>query len=145
MSNRPANSLPAEFAEINPDAWSEPFWLATREHHLVIPQCTKCSTFRFPPSPFCNVCSHQEVDLVRVSGEGSVYTYTVARHAVVSMLADNIPYVVAAIELDDAPGIRMIVNIVESDPDAVRIGSRVSVVWDDVNDEVTVPRFRLTA
>jgi uncharacterized OB-fold protein len=144
MSNRPANSLPAEFAELNPDAWTEPFWLAAREHRLVIPRCTKCATFRFPPSPFCNVCTHQEVDLVPSEGNGTVYTYTVARHPVVPMLAENIPYVVAVVELDDAPGVRMIVNIVESDPEAVRIGSAVKVVWDDVNDEVTVPRFRLT-
>jgi uncharacterized OB-fold protein len=145
MSNRPENALPADFAELAPDAWTEPFWLAAREHRLVVPRCTKCSTFRFPPSPFCHACTHQEVDLVQVAGTGTVYTYTVARHPVVPQLADHIPYVVAVIELDDAPGVRMIVNIVESDPEAVEIGSPVTVVWDDVDEEVTIPRFRLTA
>ncbi|TQM11227.1 Zn-ribbon domain-containing OB-fold protein [Pseudonocardia kunmingensis] len=142
---RPAGALPAEFAEIHPDAWTEPFWLATREHHLTVPKCTHCGTFRFPPGPFCFECQHQDVEHVEVSGNGTVYTYTVARHAVVPSLADSVPYVVAVLELDDAPGVRMIANVVESDPESVRIGSRVELVWDDVDDEVTMPRFRIVA
>jgi hypothetical protein len=145
MRSRPKNALPAEFAELAPDAWTEPFWLAAREHRLVVPRCTNCATFRFPPSPFCWNCTHQDVDLVEVAGTGTVYTYTVARHAVVPDLADYVPYVVAVVELDDAPGVRMIVNIVESDPETVRIGDRVRIVWDDIDDEVTIPRFALTS
>ncbi|WP_308212380.1 Zn-ribbon domain-containing OB-fold protein [Actinomadura madurae] len=57
----------------------------------------------------------------------------------------SVPYVIAVLEFDDAPGIRMIANIVESDVDAVRVGSRVQLAWDDIDDEVTVPRFRLAA
>jgi uncharacterized OB-fold protein len=37
----------------------------------------------------------------------------------------------------------MIANIVESDPDQVSIGSHVELVWDDVDPDVTIPRFRL--
>ncbi|MCQ0013701.1 OB-fold domain-containing protein [Actinomadura madurae] len=74
-----------------------------------------------------------------------MYTYTVVRHAVVPALAGSVPYVIAVLEFDDAPGIRMIANIVESDVDAVRVGSRVQLAWDDIDDEVTVPRFRLAA
>ncbi|URM93917.1 OB-fold domain-containing protein [Actinomadura madurae] len=140
---RPAGALPADFADIHPDGWTEPFWLATREHRLTIPKCADCDTFRFPPGPFCHVCRHQEVEQVEISGAGTVYTYTVVRHAVVPALAGSVPYVIAVLEFDDAPGIRMIANIVESDVDAVRVGSRVQLAWDDIDDEVTVPRFRL--
>ena len=140
---RPQGSLPADFAEINPNSWTEPFWLAARDHRLTVPRCTNCGTFRFPPSPFCPECQHQEVEQVEIPGTGTVYTYTVARHAVVPVLRDIVPYVVAVIEPDGAPGVRMIANIVESDPEKVRIGSRAEVVWDDVDDEVTIPRFRL--
>ncbi|MCP9948257.1 Zn-ribbon domain-containing OB-fold protein [Actinomadura madurae] len=142
---RPAGALPADFADIHPDGWTEPFWLATREHRLTIPKCADCDTFRFPPGPFCHVCRHQEVEQVEISGAGTVYTYTVVRHAVVPALAGSVPYVIAVLEFDDAPGIRMIANIVESDVDAVRVGSRVQLAWDDIDDEVTVPRFRLAA
>jgi uncharacterized protein len=140
---RPGGALPAEFAEIGPDSWTEPFWLAAREHRLIIPRCASCGTFRFPPGPFCPQCQHQQVDQVEVPGAGTVYTFTVARQGVVPALAGHVPYVVAVIELDGAPGIRVIGNIVESDPSAVEIGARVKVAWDDVTDEVTIPRFRL--
>jgi hypothetical protein len=140
---RPQGALPADFAEIAPSSWTEPFWLASREHRLTVPRCTNCGTFRFPPSPFCHECQHQDVEYVEVSGAGAIYTYTVARHAVVPALADSVPYVVAVIELDGAPGVRMIANVVESDPQHVHIGARVEVVWDDIDGEVTIPRFRL--
>lgn len=140
---RPAGALPAEFAEINPDPWTEPYWLATREHRLTVPRCVNCGTFRFPPGPFCHECQHQEVEHVEVSGKGTVYTFTIARHAVVPSLADSVPYAVAVIEVDDAPGIRMIASIVESDIETLEIGSRVEVVWDDIDAEVSIPRFRL--
>jgi uncharacterized OB-fold protein len=140
---RPQGALPAEFAEIGPDSWTKPFWLAAREHRLTVPRCTNCGTFRFPPGPFCPQCQHQDVDHVEVSGARTVYTYTVARHAVVPALAGSVPYAVVVVELDGAPGVRMIANIVESDPDQVSIGSHVELVWDDVDPDVTIPRFRL--
>lgn len=135
----------ADFATLNPDSWTEPFWLAAREHRLVVPRCTNCSTFRFPPSPFCFECTHQDVELVEVAGTGTVYTFTVARHAVVPSLKEAVPYVVAVVEIDDAPGVRMIANIVDSEIDQVQIGSKVSVAWEDIDAEVTIPRFTLTA
>ena len=143
--SRPAGALPAQFAELAPDSWTLPFWQAAHEHRLIAPRCDNCQTFRFPPGPFCFECQHQDVTHVELPGTGTVYTFTVARHAVVPELADHGPYVIAVIEPDGAPGIRMIANVLDSDPEAVRIGSRVEVVWDDVADDVTVPRFRLTA
>jgi uncharacterized OB-fold protein len=140
---RPQGALPAHFAELAPDSWTLPFWTAARGHRLVAPRCTHCQTFRFPPGPFCYVCQHQDVELVELPGTGTVYTFTIARQAVVPELRNHVPYVIAVIEPDGAPGIRMIANIVESDPEAVAIGSKAAVVWDDASDEVTIPRFRL--
>jgi hypothetical protein len=70
-----------------------------------------------------------------------VYSFTIVRHPVTPELSDSVPYVVAVIELDDAPGARLFTNIVECDPDTVVIGQAVQVVWDDAADEVTIPRF----
>jgi len=134
----------ADFATLNPDAWTEPFWLAARDHRLVVPRCVNCQTFRFPPTSFCFECTHQDVDLVEVPGTGTIYTFTIARHAVVPSLADAVPYAVAVVSIDGDPGVRMIANIVESDLDAIEIDAAVEVVWDDV-DDVTIPRFKLSA
>ena len=36
----------------------------------------------------------------------------------------------------------MLVNIIDCDPEAVAIGDRVEIVFDHVNEEMAVPRFR---
>jgi uncharacterized OB-fold protein len=57
------------------------------------------------------------------------------------VLANGVPYVVAIVELEDA-AVRLFSNVVGIDPEEVRIGMPVEVVWDDVAPGVAVPRFR---
>jgi uncharacterized OB-fold protein len=45
----------------------------------------------------------------------------------------------AIIELDE--GVRMMSNVENVDPYAVTIGMPVQVIYDDVNDEITLPKF----
>jgi uncharacterized OB-fold protein len=77
-----------------------------------------------------------------LSGDGAVYSYTVVHQAFLPGLADYVPYVVAVLELDGAAGVRFISNLVEVAPDAVRVGMRVEVVWEDIRPGYAVPRFR---
>ncbi len=53
--------------------------------------------------------------------------------------AADLPYVIALIDLDEGP--RMMTSLVAADVDAVRIGDRVTVAFDDVSPEITLPRF----
>ena len=48
--------LPSEFVSFVANPATEPFWAAAAEHRLVLPRCTNCATFRFPPAAFCWVC-----------------------------------------------------------------------------------------
>lgn len=125
-------------------AMTQPFWDAAREDRLVAPKCTNCGTFRLPPSPFCFICQTRDVEWVELPGTGTIYTFTVVRHPLHPDLAAICPYVSGVVELDgtQGEGARMLVNIIDCDPDAVRIGNRVQIVWDHVNDEMTTPRFR---
>jgi uncharacterized OB-fold protein len=141
MTDRPPDALPVETAVLTPDSWTEPFWVAAAEHRLVIPRCTHCGLFRMPPSPFCYSCRAQDVEWVEQDGTGVVYSFTVVHHAVTPIVANAVPYVPAVIELPDAPGVRLVVQLVGVDPKDVRIGMRVRVVWDDVGDGVAIPRF----
>jgi uncharacterized OB-fold protein len=141
--SRPLGALPASLAELHPDPWTEPFWRATAEHRLVCARCTSCGTFRMPPAPFCHVCRAQEVAWPELPGTGVVYTFTVVRHAVATVALGHLPYVVAVVELDGAPGARLIANILGADPSVVEIGRRVHVRWDDVGPRTTIPRFEL--
>jgi hypothetical protein len=70
-----------------------------------------------------------------------VYAYTVVRHPVADIVTDQVPYALAVVELDDAPGIRLVVNLWHADTENIRIGLPVEVCWDDVG-ECAIPRFR---
>jgi uncharacterized OB-fold protein len=48
---------------------------------------------------------------------------------------------VAIVELEE--GIRLHTSIVDCAPEALAVGLPVEVVFTPVNDEVTLPRFRL--
>lgn len=133
--------MPDFMAELAPDPWTEPFWRAAGEHRLVAPRCTNCGTFRMPPVPFCHTCRHQDVEWVELSGRGTVFTFVITRRALIPQLEDAVPNVVAVIDLEGAPGCRLVSNVLEVDPEAVEIGLPVVVAWDDVNETVTIPRF----
>ncbi len=132
-----------EFADLNPDAYTMKFWEAAREHRLVIPECNKCGTFHMPPTGFCHECTSQDLKFTEVPGTGEIYTFTIARHAVIPMLQAVVPYVIAVIAIDGAPGVRMVGNMIDCDMEKLQIGDKVKVVFDDVNEEVTIPRFTL--
>jgi hypothetical protein len=138
---RAAPEMPAELARLHPDPWTEPFWSAAREHRLVAPRCRRCGAFRMPPAPFCWKCRSQAVDWVALSGRGTVFTFNVTRQALIPQLRPAIPYVVAVVELEGAPGVRLISNVIDVDPARVRIGLPVRVAWDDIDEETTIPRF----
>lgn len=135
--------LPRELIRLTPDAWTEPFWRATAQHRLVLPRCTRCGAFRFPPAPFCWRCRSQDVDWVEHDGRGEIYSFTVIRHAVIPPVADVLPLVAAVVELPATGGCRMVGNVVDADPAEVRIGAAVVIDWYDVHESVTIPVFRL--
>jgi uncharacterized protein len=48
--------------------------------------------------------------------------------------------VLALIDLHE--GVRMMTNVIECEPDAVEIGMAVEVVFEDLNDSISLPQFR---
>jgi hypothetical protein len=141
MMARIAPRMPAELAQLHADRWTEPFWVAAKQHRLVAPRCMRCNEFRMPPTPICWNCRDQAVDWVELSGLGSVYTFTTTRHPFASFMRDAVPYVIGVIALDDAPGCRLVCTVIDTIPEAMRIGLKVGVVWDDIDDDITIPRF----
>jgi uncharacterized OB-fold protein len=126
------------------DRWTEPFWEATARHRLEIPRCGDCGLFRMPPSPFCASCQSQNIEWIEVSGAGAVYSFTIITNPPFPEAAEHLPYLPAIIELDGAPGVRLVSALIDAPIDQVEIGSRVDLCWQDMPDGVTLPRFRLS-
>lgn len=122
---------------------TRPYWEAAREGRLVVQECAECGALQHPPLPACPNCrgaGHGSVPRWReVSGEGTVYSRTIVRHATHAAFADQIPYVVALVELAEGP--RLVTSITGCAPEEVRVGMPVRVVFRRVTDEVTLPYF----
>src|SRR4029434_2452257 len=97
----------------------------------------------FYPRAVCTVCLSSEVEWERASGRGTVYSFTVTHQNQAPGFRDELPYVLAIVELDAGP--RVMTNVVECSPDTVRIGLPVEVVYDDVTPEITLAKFRPTS
>jgi len=135
---------PEDIIWLSPSPSTEPFWAAAAQHRLVVPRCTVCGTFRLPPSPFCWKCRAQDVEWIDHDGNGTIYSFTVIRHAVIPQVRDALPFIAAVVELPATNGCRLVGDIVDCDPEAVRIGLPVSLDWYDVREGTSVPVFRLT-
>ena len=125
------------------DEESKGFWEACQRHELYVQRCRDCGALRHYPRALCPSCLSAETEWVRSSGRGTIYTFTVTHQNQAAGFRDEVPYVLAYVEL--AEGVRLLTNIVGCPSDAVRIGMPVEVVFDDVTPEVTLPKFKLVA
>jgi uncharacterized OB-fold protein len=124
---REGASTPLPRADFTPSGADETFWAATAEGRLLLPRCESCATIVWYPRPFCPRCGGRGITWFAASGEATVYTYTVVRKAR-GEYRELTPYVVAYVELAEGP--RILTNIVGCDPAEVRIGQRVTLVFD---------------
>ena len=139
-TEKPAYAKP--LPDMRPEG--DPFWAATKEHKLMLPADKSGKPFWYPRA---NVPGTLEpTQWVESKGEGTVYTYSTHFIGPSKAYKGDPPHVVALVDLDD--GVRMMTNIVSDeegypsiDPAAVSIGMRVKVVFHDVTDEITLPKF----
>lgn len=124
--------------KINGD--SRIFWEGCHNHELRFQKCTACGHIRWPPAFLCPRCLSKETDLIRASGRGTVYTYAVYHTAFDPAFRGDLPYVVAIVVLEEGP--RLVTNIVGCHPSAVTCDMAVEVCWENVTEEVSLPKFR---
>jgi uncharacterized OB-fold protein len=119
------------------------YWEGCKSHELWIPYCLSCESQYFYPRDFCPRCFGRDVEWRRVSGRGKIHTFAVHYRNWHPAWADEVPYVTALVDLDE--GARIYTNIVDvpGDPRQLRCDMPVEVVFDDVTDEVSIPKFRL--
>jgi len=122
------------------DEESRGYWEALARHELYVQRCRACGTTRFYPRALCPACLAGETAWVRASGRGTVYSFTVTHQNQAPGFREELPYVLAIVELEE--GVKLMTNIVGCPPDRVRIGMSVEVVFEDVAPEVTLPKFR---
>jgi uncharacterized OB-fold protein len=113
------------------------FWTSGKDGKLRVLRCDACRYLVHPPAPVCPQCLGRSLSPDALSGRGTVATYTVNHHP---WDGSTEPWVVALVELEEQPDVRLMTNIVGIEPDEVAIGMPVQVVFED-HDPVFVPLF----
>jgi uncharacterized protein len=118
---------------------TEEFWAATAEHKLLLRRCDDCGNPIWYPRAFCPDCGTFETSWSEASGRGTVYAFTVVHRSNLEGYRQASPYVVAYVELEEGP--RIMTNIVGCEPDEVRVGLPVRVVFHDTGEGSALFRF----
>jgi uncharacterized OB-fold protein len=116
-----------------------PFWAHARAHRLALQRCDHCGVFRYPASPVCAECDSDQSSWTETVGLGTVLSWVVFHKSYFASFNDDVPYNVALIKVDEGPV--LCTNIVGIDNDMISAGLRVKVVFDEVNQEFSIPRF----
>jgi uncharacterized OB-fold protein len=124
-----------------PDQESQLFWLGCKKRELLIQRCRACDVYQYYPRALCMRCLGTDIEWVRVSGRGTIYSYTVTYQNASPGFSSEVPYVLALVDLD--VGVRMMTNIVGAKLEELHIGAPVQVVFEDISPAIALPKFRL--
>ena len=116
-----------------------PFWQAARDHRLTYQSCQQCGETVFFRRQHCPHCGSDRLEDEDSVGEGVLYSYTVIRQHGHPFFRSILPYVVGVVDLDE--GFRMMAPIRAAEVEAVDVGQRVVLEWED-HDNWSLPVFR---
>jgi len=112
-----------------PNGDTLPFWEACNRDELIYQLCDKCGYQQFYPRRVCKECGSGTLKWVNASLKGKVYSFTIQHRAPTSAFREDVPYVIALIDLDD--GVRMMMNIKDCSPEDIYIGMPVSIIFEE--------------
>ena len=118
------------------------FWEHTRKHELRLQCCSDCGHYRYPASPVCADCDSDSFTWTRVSGRGKIISWVVFHRCYFPSFADDIPYNVAMIALQEGP---VMVSNVLAPNDDLHIGMPVEVAFEDATATISIPKFKPVA
>jgi uncharacterized protein len=119
-----------------PDEASAPFFAGAARGELMLQHCRVCGASMWPVKSRCVECFSAEVEWSAASGRGELYSFVVVHQRYPGF---DEPYVLATVVTPE--GVRFNTSIVGADPDELRIGMELTVVFDAVSDDVVVPKF----
>jgi uncharacterized protein len=136
VRQRGANNKPMP----TPTRETAPYWEGCRQHQLRIQRCSECNHYQFFPRVYCSKCFTDKIEWIGATGRAKILSFTVVRRPVSPAFADEVPYVVALVTLEEGP--QMMTNIVGCAPEEVAIGMAVEVTFEDWSDTISIPKFR---
>lgn len=115
------------------------FWEELKNHKFMLQHCNDCQKFIFYPRIICPHCYSENISWKETNGQGKIESYTVV-HRAMPPFKDEVPYVVGIIQLNE--GVKMMSRIINKSEE-VAIGKNVSVVYQNIEDDLTLPYFQI--
>lgn len=108
------------------------FWTGGAQGELLIARCDDCDHAIHPPQLVCPKCWGTAVKSRAVPGTGTVYSFTVNHQPWAPGMA--VPFALAVVDVDEAPGVRITAEVVNAPPESVHIGQRMRAVFHAIDD-----------
>lgn len=116
------------------DADAATFWEGVAARRLLVPTCMSCGTTFLPPLPCCPSCQSELIEHVEAAGTGTLYSWVVMRRALDPAFAEAVPYVVAAVQLDEGARIfSRLIDVDIDDPRALRAGMALRLEFVEID------------
>jgi len=125
------DSIPPHFAA----AWRE----RAAAGEAVVQKCTTCNEIQMHPRRRCTACGSDKLGVEGVSGEATLYTFSVILRNAPSDFQDQLPYTLGIVQLREGP--RMLTRIVDCEPERLRCDMPMRWILADVGGR-SMPCFR---
>ncbi len=124
-----------------PNEETEFFWEGCKHHKLLFQKCNDCGFVRWPVNILCPECLSFNYSIIESKGRGFIFTYAIYHYAYHESFKEKLPYNVAIIKLNEGP--MLLSNIIDCNNDELTCESPVEVVFEDIDDEVSLPKFKI--
>ncbi len=120
-----------------------PYWEAADRHELVLQKCETCQSYSHPPGPSCAKCGSTELSWESRGSDisGKIYSYVVSYRPFLPGFQDDLPHIIAVIELEDVPEVKIIGNVLECSPEEIKIDMPVKMMWQDITEDRALPQW----
>jgi uncharacterized OB-fold protein len=127
-----------------PEGLNAEFYEHCARRELRFQRCG-CGVWRHPPRVLCAACGSERWEWAIATGRGRVFTWTVTHQALHPAWADDVPYALLVVEMDEE--VRMVSTLRELDPADLALDLPVEVVFETRSDptgsdSITLPCFR---
>lgn len=122
---------------------NKPFWDAADQHEMTLQKCNSCGHYAHPPGPSCAKCGSQDLTWEQLGSDvkASVYSYIISYRPFLPGFQDDLPLIIAQAELEKAPEVKMMCNILDCKTEAVHVGMPVKMIWQDITEDRALPQW----
>ena len=125
-----------------PQPESDFYWEKCKKHELWLRYCKRCEKAYFYPRDLCPACFGRETGWIQATGKGTIYTYGIVHQIPRPNYSGPLPFVIAMVQLEEGPIMPTNLVDVEPEPTAINVGMPVEVTFDDITENISLPKFK---